>query len=86
MKNKKRLLLCLCCAFMASTAVVGMASCGDRGNTSEPDSATSSVDDSVQDTYHVVTFNVNGGSAVASASVLSGETVSKPETDPTKAG
>ena len=86
MKNKKRLLLCLCCAFMASTTVVGLASCGDRGNTSTPDDVTSSIDDSVQDTYYVVTFNSNGGSAVASASVLSGETVSKPETDPTKDG
>lgn len=31
MKNKKRLLLSLCCALMASTAAMGLASCKDRG-------------------------------------------------------
>ena len=89
-KDKKKRILFLILAGVitagcATGITIGAVQCSrDNGD----DDSTSSEDSSVteQDTYYTVTFDVDGGSAVSSATVLKGETISKPATNPTKTG
>ncbi len=82
MKNKKFLI-----AMLAALCTLSMglaAGCGDKkDNESTPPASSDSIPDDIPDSF-TVTFDSNGGSAVASATVEEGGKVTKPA-DPTKA-
>ena len=84
---KKKFGLLLATLLVASTAA--FAGCDMLGgNSSSEESTTSSVttsSSSVAPATYTVTFDANGGSDVAAATVTENEKVTKP-TDPTKAG
>lgn len=86
MKNKKRNLSLLMTSLIMVGCAAGATSC--KGNEGDSSDSSVSASDSTSDvkTYYTVTFDVNGGSAIESVSVLDGETVAKPNTNPTKDG
>ena len=71
MKNKKRLLLSLCCALMLSTASMGLAACGDDGDSSSLSSDSTSSSD-VLETFDGGEYYAGGtGEAASGANTLS---------------
>lgn len=89
MKNKKRNLFLFLTSLVMVGCTVGAGACNRGGKDSSTDSSITSESvggSEVVETYYTVTFDVAGGSAVSSVSVLSGKTIAKPDTKPEKAG
>ena len=91
MKSKNRKLFLFLTSMLMVGSIAGATGCGDPDESSSSSSSTtesSSSSSSVEnvETYYTVSFNVDGGSAIESVTVLEGETVAKPSTNPTKAG
>lgn len=89
MKNKKHSLFLFLTSLVMVGCTVGAGACNRGGEDSSTDSSITSESvggSEVVETYYTVTFDVAGGSAVSSVSVLSGKTIAKPDTKPEKAG
>ena len=82
---KKKFGLLLATLLVASTAAFTACNLAGGNSSSEETSSQTTSSSSVAPATYTVTFDANGGSAVASATVTENEKVTKP-TDPTKTG